>query len=77
MAGKYSQPGPEGTDFSSAKKTSVVQIEYMVSKTSLAALEDPKNTLGILRSVPVNTVCQFLREMSVLMRFETWQDCPL
>lgn len=56
-------PGVEGADVSSAKETSAAQIEYMVSKIALAALEDPKNTLGILKSMPVNTDCLFLREI--------------
>lgn len=67
-------PGAEGAGVSSAKETSAAQIEYMVSKIALAALEDPKNTLGILRSVPLNTDCQFLRQISALMWLETWQD---
>lgn len=46
----------------------------MVSETVLAALDDPKNALGILRSVPVNTDCQFLREVSILMLLQAWQD---
>lgn len=67
-------PDAEGAGVSSAKETSAAEIEYMVSKIALAALEDPKNTLGILRSVPVNIDCQFLRQISALMLLETWQD---
>lgn len=52
-------PDTQGADVCSAKEISAAQVEYMVSKTALAALEDPKSTLGILRSVLLTLIADF------------------
>lgn len=71
-------PGAEGAGVSSAKEAPAAQIEYIVSpvsKIALAALGDPKIHFESLKVCLLTLIASFLREKSVWMLLETWQDC--
>lgn len=71
-------PGAKGAGVSSAKEASAAQIENMVlpvSKIALAALQDPKVHYEFLKVCLLTLIASFLREKSVCMLLETWQDC--
>jgi len=71
-------PSVEGAGVSSAKEASAAQIEYMVlpiSKIALAALQGPEIHYESLELCLLRVTASFLREKSVWMLLETWQDC--